>query len=97
MASAPSNACERVNLAKWDTQSTGILWFPASPTLDVFETRRSSPPGSAPVSLFAPHLSGNSQLGRQYAVSRNGQRFLVNTPKEVMLPITVVLNWKPTP
>jgi hypothetical protein len=30
-------------------------------------------------------------------VSRDGQRFLVDTLKEVTLPVTVVLNWKPTP
>jgi serine/threonine protein kinase len=33
--------------------------------------------------------------GWQYDVSRDGQRFLVNTLQEVTVPITVVLNWKP--
>jgi hypothetical protein len=30
-------------------------------------------------------------------VSRDGQRFLIHTLKEVTLPITVILNWKPKP
>jgi hypothetical protein len=30
-------------------------------------------------------------------VSGDGQNFLVNTLKEVTLPITVLLNWKPMP
>jgi hypothetical protein len=29
------------------------------------------------------------------AVSRDDQRFLIHTIKEVTLPITVILNWKP--
>ena len=50
--------------------------------------------------LFAPNLRSNNvppgaHYARHYMVSRDGQRFLVNTLKEVTLPITVVLNWKP--
>ena len=30
-------------------------------------------------------------------VSEDGQRFLINTPTEVSIPITVVLNRKPQP
>jgi hypothetical protein len=35
----------------------------------------------------------------QYAVSRDGQRFLMNTRIEDVAtsPITVILNWKPKP
>jgi hypothetical protein len=43
----------------------------------------------------APSL--RAHYARHYMVSRDGQRFLVNTSKEVTLPITIVLNWKPTP
>lgn len=52
-----------------------------------------------PVSLFAPHLGGTPQNGfaRHYMVSSDGQRFLMDTLKEVTLPITVILNWKPKP
>ena len=52
-----------------------------------------------PVSLFAPRLAGltppRAHYARHYMVSRDGQLFLVNTGKEVTLPITIVLNWKP--
>jgi serine/threonine protein kinase/Tol biopolymer transport system component len=52
-----------------------------------------------PMSLFATHLSGTPRhnLGRHYTVSRDGQRFLMHTLKEVVLPLTVVLNWKRKP
>ena len=52
-----------------------------------------------PVALFTTALAGIPQddSGRQYMVSRDGQRFLMDTLTEVTLPITVVLNWKPKP
>jgi hypothetical protein len=51
-----------------------------------------------PVPLFATHRAGLSNEGsRQYIVSKDGQRFLIDTLKEVTLPITVVLNWQPPP
>ena len=52
-----------------------------------------------PVPLFAPRFSGNPQgpSNRQYMVSPDGQRFLIDSPAEVTLPVTVVLNWKPNP
>jgi serine/threonine protein kinase len=47
--------------------------------------------------LFVANLPGDpdSIVGRHYAVSPDNQRFLVNTRKEVTVPITVILNWKP--
>jgi serine/threonine protein kinase len=51
-----------------------------------------------PVALFTTALAGSqADAGRHYMVSRDGQRFLMDTLKEVTLPITVVLNWKPKP
>jgi serine/threonine protein kinase/Tol biopolymer transport system component len=52
-----------------------------------------------PVALFMTTLAGIPQddSGRQYMVSRDGQRFLMDTRREVTVPITVVLNWKPKP
>ena len=52
-----------------------------------------------PVPLFATRLMfpTSGRNARQYMVSRDGQRFLVITPKEVTLPVTVILNWKPKP
>jgi len=51
----------------------------------------------APVPLFGAHLSGvpRNPVARHYMVSPDGQRFLMDTLKEVTLPITVILNWKP--
>jgi Tol biopolymer transport system component len=55
----------------------------------------------APVSLFATRVGGAIQTGnlQQYVVSRDGQRFLMNTLAEgdKPSPITVILNWKPKP
>jgi serine/threonine protein kinase/Tol biopolymer transport system component len=52
-----------------------------------------------PVALFTTSLAGAPQngSGRHYIVSRDGQRFLMDTLGEVTIPITVVLNWKPKP
>jgi hypothetical protein len=49
------------------------------------------------VALFQTHLTGNTKDGRHYHVSSDGQRFLVDTVKEITSPITVLLNWKPAP
>jgi serine/threonine protein kinase len=53
----------------------------------------------APVPLFPTRLAGEprNDFGRHYMVSPDGQRFLMDTPTEVSIPITVVLNWKPKP
>jgi Tol biopolymer transport system component len=52
-----------------------------------------------PVPLFPTRLAGEPQndSARQYMVSSDGQRFLLDTLTEVSIPITVVLNWKPQP
>jgi Tol biopolymer transport system component/tRNA A-37 threonylcarbamoyl transferase component Bud32 len=51
------------------------------------------------VSLFVTHLGGASdpQELQQYAVSPNGDRFLMNvvTEETSVSPITVILNWRP--
>jgi Tol biopolymer transport system component len=53
----------------------------------------------APVPLLMARLSGTPQgpTNRQYSVSSDGQRFLLDTPAESAQPISVVLNWKPMP
>jgi hypothetical protein len=56
---------------------------------------------AAPVPLFATRVGGAWQGPdrQQYVVSRDGQRFLMNTLAEGdnPSPITVILNWKPKP
>jgi Tol biopolymer transport system component len=64
-----------------------------------FEAHRDTVDVGTPVPLFAPRFSGNPQgpSNRQYMVSPDGQRFLIDSPAEVTLPVTVVLNWKANP
>ena len=50
----------------------------------------------SPVPLFTTHLAGPQfDSSRQYIVSKDGQRFLIDTLKEASFPITVLLNWHP--
>jgi len=55
-------------------------------------------PGS-PVPLFQTRVRGMPTGQTQYAVSSDGQRFLMNTLIEdvVTSPITMILNWRPNP
>jgi len=52
-----------------------------------------------PVPLFQARVRGMPTGQTQYAVSSDGQRFLMNTLIEdiVTSPITMILNWKPQP
>ncbi len=64
------------------------------------ETKPNDPTlkASPPIELFPTRiLEINGPNKQQYAVSPDGQRFLVNVPTEsaTVSPITVVLNWKP--
>jgi Tol biopolymer transport system component len=63
------------------------------------ESKRNTVEAGTPVPLFAARLSGDPQgpNSRQYMVSADGQRFLIDAPAEATLPISVVLNWKPNP
>jgi len=54
----------------------------------------------APVALFPVRIGGGPVPGtshQQYAVSSDGQRFLVNVPADegTASPITIIYNWKP--
>ena len=55
----------------------------------------------APIPLFPTHVGGAVQgtNRQQYSVSRDGQRFLMNTvvAEADASPLTVILNWKPKP
>ena len=56
---------------------------------------------SSPVALFATRIPGGAIQGafrQQYAVSPDGQRFLINSLiAGAASPITLVLNWQPRP
>jgi hypothetical protein len=50
----------------------------------------------SPVPLFTTRIGGAVQgvATQQYVISRDGQRFLMNSvPGEASAPITVLLNW----
>ena len=54
-----------------------------------------------PVALFPVRIAGGplpSVNKQQYAVSSDGQRFLVNlaADESTTSPITIILNWKPS-
>jgi serine/threonine protein kinase/Tol biopolymer transport system component len=54
----------------------------------------------APIPLFATRMGGAWQAppGREYVVSPDGKRFLMNTAlEEPISPISVILNWKAKP
>ena len=62
----------------------------ASPTGD--------PIAGPPVALFRTNIgAGESVTVQDYAVSKDGTRFLIDNLKEMTLPITVILNWRPKP
>ena len=46
-----------------------------------------------PTMLFQTPLESPTLISAQYAVTRNGQRFLLAVPAGTMAPITVVLDW----
>jgi eukaryotic-like serine/threonine-protein kinase len=57
---------------------------------------------ASPVSLFSVRIAGGALPGgsrQQYAVSSDGQRFLVNLAVDegATSPITIIYNWKPKP
>jgi hypothetical protein len=50
-----------------------------------------------PKPLFQISAGGAAQFGLQYAVSGDGQRFLVNNQSVDPPSITMILNWKGKP
>ena len=59
-----------------------------------------SPETGTPAALFPVRIAGGPLPGankQQYAVSSDGQRFLVNLAADqgAASPITLILNWKP--
>jgi hypothetical protein len=47
-----------------------------------------------PAPLFATRVEPTTGLvWHQYDVTRDGQRFLINTPEIIRSAVTVVLNW----
>jgi dipeptidyl aminopeptidase/acylaminoacyl peptidase len=62
------------------------------------DSKKGTVEADRPVSLFTPPLvtaASTRHLARLYMVSQDGKRFLMQTWKEVTIPITVIVNWKP--
>jgi len=89
--------------ARWRSDGKELFYLTPDDRLMAVPMRldveRDTVDAGMPRMLFALRVNGvpRHAYGRHYSVSRDGQRFLVNTLKEVTLPITVVLNWKPKP
>jgi Tol biopolymer transport system component len=86
---------------RWRRDGKELFFLTLDDRLMAMPIRLGPDAGSAeigtPVALFAVPLNGTPRhaFGRHYSVSRDGQRFLVDTQKEVTLPITILLDWKP--
>jgi hypothetical protein len=54
-----------------------------------------TPVVGAPIPLFTTHLASRGARKQQYAVAKDGQRFLMDTALEEVTgsPITIVQNW----
>jgi Tol biopolymer transport system component len=87
--------------ARWRRDGRELFYLAPDGRLMVVPTRIDSTGAKVdkPVSLFAPQIGGQWRhpYGRNYMVSRDGQRFLVETPKPVSTPISVFLNWQADP
>ena len=87
---------------RWRHDGKEIFYIAADNTLISVPIKLSTAGGSvepsAPVSLFRTRVFSNVVLGgkQQYAVSHDGQRFLMLSAEDAAVaPITVLLNWKP--
>jgi dipeptidyl aminopeptidase/acylaminoacyl peptidase len=89
--------------AQWRDDGEGLFYLAPDDRLMAVSVRRDPAADELhfgrPVALFATRPTGASRQGfnRNYSVSKDGQRFLIDTLREAALPITVVLNWKPRP
>ena len=90
------------NWPTWSADGTEVFFFTADGTMmsAAIDPLHPSEPG-APKALFQSPAFGaiaRSAPGRQYAVTRDGKRFLLNIPQQqsAITPLTVVLNWLAT-
>ncbi len=89
--------------ARWRRDGAELFHIASDNRLVAVPVRLDSKGGAvdigAPVSLFTPNLPMLPTVAhaRHYMVSPDGQKFLVHTLKEVTMPITVILNWQPSP
>ena len=80
---------------RWGHQSAEVFYIAADQRLNAVPVRiaaNSVLSVGSPKPLF--HVSAIQQLGLQYVVSADGQRFLLNTQTADSPSITMILNWK---
>ena len=88
---------------RWQPDGKGLFYVARDGRLMAVPVRLGSNGETAevgtPVPLFQTRVRGMPAGQTQYAVSSDGQRFLMNTLIEdiVTSPITMILNWKPQP
>jgi dipeptidyl aminopeptidase/acylaminoacyl peptidase len=80
---------------RWRHDGQELFYLAPTGQLMAVSIRLDSADVGAPVPLFRPQVGGRwrNALARNYMVSRDG-RFLMETLKEVTIPVTVILNWK---
>ncbi len=82
---------------QWRRDGKELFYLSLDNTLMVIEIgpRNTDFTFSPPRALFATNVTSleRESHGMQYAVSRDGSRFLVNRRTETLVPITVVSNW----
>ena len=82
---------------QWRRDGKELFYLSLDNTLMVVEVspRNTDFRFSPPRALFATNVTSleRESQGMQYAVSRDGSRFLVNRRTETLVPITVVSDW----
>jgi hypothetical protein len=81
---------------RWRADGKELFYLDAAGTMMAVPMDLSAPsPAGLPVSLFP---TGVISLNNAYAVTKDGQRFLVNGPQNVgtLAPLTVIVNWGAT-
>jgi hypothetical protein len=87
--------------ARWRADGKELFYIALNGDLMVVPMQLPSKGGSVdagqPARLFAPHIRYGvlSKYGAQYAVARDGKRFLMNTVTGETRTISIILNWKP--
>jgi len=87
--------------AQWRKDGTELFYVAADQMLMAVPLKLGRPPAEpfqagSPKPLFAVQLVQGTNVGRDYAVSNDGQRFLVPSAEGSgeAPPLTVVLNWQ---
>ena len=87
------------NAPRWRGDGRELFYLGADGTLMAVSVKPGAGEASAPKALFKTRISGvgaprNWGYNPNYTVTRDGQRFLINTvTEEHSVPTTIILNW----